>query len=364
MARKYPKRYHEYRGRRKRGNLVLKIIIALLALILLACLVFLVFLGGRVEYTDEGVRIVMPWSEQEPDVSEEPTPSDVVTPPVIVIDPEEPSEEPEPSPEPEPEPEPRPETIGAVEVTVADLLNGTAAQLVADAGGDTLVVEMKTSDGSIQWNSAAALPGQASENGAAVAEAVQTLAEQGELYLVARVSCFRDEAMAETQAGTALMTKGGNVWYDLHGFGWVSPASETVRTYLINLCLELADMGFDEILLEYAGYPYFGETHVLATGDLRPEDLSQPVGRFWQELKTALTAENVSLSVLVTEEMAEGTEAYSGITPELMAQHADRVWVYVPLDSTPVSPLIADRLVYVGGSETNGSWASMAPTEG
>lgn len=342
---------------------MLKIIIALLALVLLACLIFLVFLGGRVEYTDEGVRIVMPWSEKAPDPSGEPSSSSDATPPIIVIDPEEPSEEPEPSPEPEPEPEVRPETIGAVQVTRDELIHGTAAEAVSAAGGNALVVEMKSSAGEVYWMSRSTFLVPAAEAGA-VTEAIQVLAEQDELYLVARVSCFRDEAMAETQTGSALMTKGGNVWYDLHGVGWVSPASETARTYLIDLCLELAALGFDEILLEYAGYPYFGETHVLATDDLRPEDLSQPVGQFWQELKTALTAQSMFLSVLVTEEMAGGTEPYSGITPELMAQYADRVWVYLPADSAAVSPVIADRLVHVGGSETGGSWADMTSTEG
>lgn len=83
VARKYQKRYHEYRGRRNSGSVVLKIIIALLVLTLLACLVFMVFLGGRVEYTDDGVRIVMPWSEHEPDASAAP---DETMPPVIIVE--------------------------------------------------------------------------------------------------------------------------------------------------------------------------------------------------------------------------------------------------------------------------------------
>lgn len=80
VARKYQKRYHEYRGKRKGGSVVLKIIIALLVLALLACLIFMVFLGGRVEYTDDGVRIVMPWSEESPAVSAEPSE------PIIIVE--------------------------------------------------------------------------------------------------------------------------------------------------------------------------------------------------------------------------------------------------------------------------------------
>lgn len=83
MAKKYQKRYHEYRGRRNKGSVVLKIIIVLLVLALLACLVFFGFLGGDVEYTDDGVRIVMPWNETKSDPS---AVQDGTVPPVIVVE--------------------------------------------------------------------------------------------------------------------------------------------------------------------------------------------------------------------------------------------------------------------------------------
>ena len=133
---------------------------------------------------------------------------------------------------------------------------------------------------------------------------------------------------------------------------------EEARNYLIRLCLELAELGFDEILLEYAGYPYFGETHVLATDELRPEDLSGPVEQFWRELKAVLSEQNVRLSMFVTDEMARGTEPYSGITPDLLSEYADRVWTTaLPEDSD-----LADRLVLVGRAADGGSWAQIDPT--
>lgn len=354
VAKKYPKRYREYKGRRRKGSMVLKCIIALLILLLLACLVFIVFLGGRVEYTDEGVRIVMPWTQDEPGQTDVPIGSESPSPPVIVIEP--PEESPE---EPSPEPEPVLEAIGAVEVTVAELMDGTAAQRVVQAGGNALVVEMKPTAGEVYWMSRTTVFSPAAEAGA-VTEAIQVLAEQGELYLVARVNCFRDQALVANKVGGPLMTRGGNMWYDSQGLRWVSPASEDVRSYLIRLCLELAAMGFDEILLDCAGYPYFGEVHVLATDELRPEDLSAPVEQFWQEMRSALAEEKVRMSVLVIEEMVLGTEEYSGITPELLAQYADRVWVYAPSGTDYTAVIGAERLVTVGGSAAHGSWTNTA----
>lgn len=81
MARRYQKRYQEYRGRRRGGNVVLKVIIVLLVLMILACVAFFGFLGGRVEYTDDGVRIIVPWSDSTPDP--EPTGAHF---PIIVVD--------------------------------------------------------------------------------------------------------------------------------------------------------------------------------------------------------------------------------------------------------------------------------------
>lgn len=353
---KYPKRYQEYRGRRRGGSPVLKILIGILVLALLACLVFFVFLGGEVEYTDDGVRIVLPWNEDKTgsDPSEE-----ISTPPVIIV--EDPDEtDSGTQPEPSPEPDLRPDVIGAVEVSQDQVLDGTAAGIVAAAGGNTLVVEMKTDAGTLYWDSAVADPALIAGD---LTAAVQALAEESELYLVARVVCFRDPAMADAQIGGPLVTRGGVGWYDYYGVRWVSPASQEVRAYLTKLCLELASMGFDEILLECAGYPYFGETHVLATDDLRPEDLSAPVELFLRELKAALAAENVWMSLLVTEEIVTGTDVYSGITPELMARYADRVWAKEPegvdYGAHDKASLVADRLVIVDGTAADGSWADV-----
>jgi len=361
MARnkRYPKRYREYRGRRRRGNLVLKLIIGLLVLILLAFLIFTLVLGGGVEYTDEGVRLILPWREntgEEPGGNETPSGD---KPPVFII--EDPEEEPDESQSGSQVPT-APEKIGAVEVSVSQLVSDGAAD-VAQAGGNTLVVTMKGSGGKADWYSETAWAGLTPEEGAAVAEAVSALDREGELHLVARVVCFRDPELAAQHIGGPLRTQGGNMWYDSRGLRWVSPASAEAREYLIRLCLELADMGFDEILLECAGYPYFGEVHVLATDELRPEDRSAPVETFLREVKAALAERGVLMSLLVTQDMAVGADDNSGITPELLARYADRVWVG-PLEGVNYAEIaatapFAGRIVLLNGDPGQGSWADI-----
>jgi len=232
------------------------------------------------------------------------------------------------TPEPTPTPPPAYEPIGAVTVTAAQLRNGTAAQTAAAAGGGAVVVEMKDIKGRLAWQSqvelAATLGTNAADN--LTAQAVQTLSQTTDLYLVARVQCFRDPILAQRWVGT-LMTKGGNLWHDAQGVGWTSPASQQTVDYLSALCLELADMGFDEILLECAGYPNLGEVNVLATNENRPADLSVPVSAFLGRISAELAEKGVRMSVFTNEKLLPGEAVLSGMTASVLAQNAGRVWL-------------------------------------
>ncbi|HJH62614.1 MAG TPA: putative glycoside hydrolase [Firmicutes bacterium] len=353
MTGRYAKGYRSHRGRR-RGSPVLKAIVVVLLLLLVASVLFVVVLGRYVEYTDAGVRLNLPWM-QEPEPG-----GPVVTDPVVVL-----TQTPPPS-----QPAPAQEQVGAVELTPRQLADGTAAQAVAQAGGNALVVEMKGLSGALAWVSQsdrAAELGVNAQDGQ-VAQAVADLAQAGEIHLVARVSCFRDQALASAGVGGPLMTRGGNIWYDSAGYRWVSPASEQVREYLTELCVELAQMGFDEILLEAAGFPGLGETHVLATSENRPEDRSAPVEGFLEQLTQALSGTGATLSILAGEETVLGRETLTGLTPELLAEYAGRVWAVLPVQGEEAYVQVLEqagmeearqRLVSLGGARPDGSWTTL-----
>lgn len=354
--------YHEYRGRGGgRARAVLLFIIALLAVLLAVVVAFSMFVD--LEYTDTGVKIS--WRGVEDNPSPPPIASDpveVVSSPVgdVTV---EPIESVEPTPTPVPEPQYTP--IGAVSVTLEQLRGGTAAQAVAAAGGNALVVQMKDVNGRLAWQSqvplAANLGTNAADNG--TAQAVRNLAEAGNLYLVARVQCFRDPVLARNWVGS-IMTRGGNVWHDYQGMGWSSPASQQAVDYLSALCLELADMGFDEILLDSAGYPDTGEVKVLAVSDNRPQDLSVPVAAFWQRLSGELAEKGVALSVQTSEEALRGENTLSGVTAANLGLYAARVWVPASVKGTDYAALLtaggldntASRVVVKNSYGPAGSW--------
>lgn len=357
MARRYQKTYREYRGRRSGGgSIVLKVIVALLAVLLIGGVLFTVFLGKYVEYTDEGVRVDLPWLRKEE--PEEPAYSDAL---VVVT--------PEPAPTPEPTPEPI-LPLNALEVTAAQIADGTAVQMAAQAGSNCIVVEMKDAYGKLNW-AAETTPVQGVVNavGGAAGEEIARLARQEELYLVARVNCFRDQALASAGMGGPMQTIGGKVWYDRYGLRWVSPVSQQVCEYLTALCVELAELGFDEVLLECAGFPHLGEVHVLGDHGLRPEDLSAPVGAFLDRVEQALAGTETKLSLLVNEAMVAGTDSASGINTTLLARYAHRVWVKPPVEEgVDYTALLeqagmdraGERLVLIGAADGQDSRAAMS----
>ena len=319
-----------------------KVWIALLATIALAVLLAAgtaFYLLVDIEYTPNGMVIHWPWAQE----SETPPPPTAPPPelPSVAVEVVEPSPTPEPTPTPTPEPTYNP--IAAVTVTTAQLRDGSAAQAVAAAGGNALVVEMKGIKGRLAWQSQAELAATLWANAAddRTAQAVRELAENTELYLVARVQCFRDPLMASSWVGT-LMTRGGNLWHDAQGVGWSSPASRDAVDYLSQLCLELAEMGFDEILLDSAGYPDFGEVNVLATGDNRPEDRTVPVAAFWARLSEELAEKGTALSVQTTEDALRGDNAFSGATAANLARYAARVWLPAPVKGSDYAAILSN----------------------
>ena len=349
-------RYPEYRGRGGGRSTVLIFIIVLLAVLLIAGVIFMAVMGDYIYYTPNGMEIHWPWLEQKP------TGPPVFSDPVVIE-----TNDIVVTVEPEPGSARIPRSVlAAVTVTAGQLCDGTAVQAVAGAGGSTLVVEMKAGNGVLAWQSQAELAASLYVNAAdnSVADAVRALAQNGELYLVARVHCFRDPFLTNAWI-SPLMTQGDRVWYDLYGIGWSSPASQTAADYLSALCRELADMGFDEILLDDAGYPCLGDVDTLATDDNRPEDRTVPVAAFLQRLDRELEEKGVYLSVYAYEALTAGGEVYSGLTASVLAQSAGRVWLDESVDREYYKSLLsaagmenlnARLVVPAGDGAVSGSW--------
>lgn len=79
---------------------------------------------------------------------------------------------------------------------------------------------------------------------------IKTLKDRG-LYVIARVVAFRDPYLAEQKPEWSLHTADGSLYRDRQGMAWVDPYCEDVWEYLIEVCTEAKNVGFDEVQFDY-----------------------------------------------------------------------------------------------------------------
>jgi len=75
------------------------------------------------------------------------------------------------------------------------------------------------------------------------------------VWVIARLVAFRDSSLVEERPDLYIKNQEGDLWEDEKGYHWFDPASSQVQKYLIGLCYEIIDFGFDEIQLDYIRFP-------------------------------------------------------------------------------------------------------------
>ncbi|KPJ56381.1 hypothetical protein AMJ49_05065, partial [Parcubacteria bacterium DG_74_2] len=75
------------------------------------------------------------------------------------------------------------------------------------------------------------------------------------VWVIARFTAFRDSALVKQRPELYLKKENGNLWQDEKGYYWLDPASSQVQKYLLDLCYQVIDFGFDEIQFDYVRFP-------------------------------------------------------------------------------------------------------------
>lgn len=104
-----------------------------------------------------------------------------------------------------------------------------------------------------------------------------------------------------------------------------------MRSYLIGLMTELAQMGFDEIVLDYFGYPTQADGTL---GNLGQSEDNYPAGAldgvitgFLAQAAQALEPYGTKLSLHASADVLTGADGSAGLTPAALNASVDRVWV-------------------------------------
>ncbi|WP_294518713.1 putative glycoside hydrolase [uncultured Pseudoflavonifractor sp.] len=326
--------YGAYRGKSKLRTF-LKFVIAVLAVVLVLLVGAFFFLQRyMVVSSTGGIYFDLPFLNRE---EESPPPSETEeTPSIVVVS---------PSPTPEPTPSPEPEPVYTRAVALPDsLIAGGGVQNLYAAGGLDLtaytggsdaapILTMKGIDGLLGYTSAQTVAQSVGASSADTARNGDLTALCSAMDTAAYVSCFRDNTAPYQNNQLALRTSIGN-WRGPGEIRWMTPENADVRAYLAGVCSELAGLGFDEIILDYAAFPTEGDLSLILTGDrYNPDTFSQTVDAFYQQVRQAIgTGENAPLLSIVTDKttLAQGSNPLSGQTLSGLCAAADRL--YVKLD--------------------------------
>jgi hypothetical protein len=176
-------------------------------------------------------------------------------------------------------------------------IRGSAVQLIEKTELNALVIDVKGDRGMISYPSAIPL---AKEDGAQSIITVRNLKarldelHQQHLYLIARIVAFKDDMLASAKPDLAVKTKDGKVWRDSEGMAWTDPFKKDVRNYNIEIAVEAAQAGFDEIQFDYVRFP---DNKNVVLSEPNNEDVRvDTIAAFLTEARKRLAPFNVFLS--------------------------------------------------------------------
>lgn len=314
-----------YRGRRKRLNVLGVVFGALAALILLTVVLFF-GLQKYIVFEHDGVRVALPGAAAGEDG---PLPNDETAPEQVnaVLEITDPNYSAVPAAAGEGLADMAAVFVPAQDVSMSGV--GRYMSVMSSYGANALVLEVKPVSGQLVWASSSPTAAAYSLNGSldleAMVAALRQQDEDDELYLVAQLSCCIDGLLAERCPSAALRFATGAAYADSEG-AWLDPYSATVSAYLTELCSELAEMGFDELLLKSLSLPITEEAIGFSVELSSTPTPEAAVCGLAVELTNALEAYDIPVSaILDTTSLRSGLADKSGQNLELFGKVFDRL---------------------------------------
>lgn len=127
------------------------------------------------------------------------------------------------------------------------------------------------------------------------ASLVQRFKDAG-LYTIARIVVFNDPVVAENRPDLAIQTTDGQIWRGYNGNAWVNPYKTELYQPNIDLGIEAANMGFDEVQFDYVRFPSDGDLSNAEFGKehtYQEDERVQTIVNFLSMARDQLTAHGV-----------------------------------------------------------------------
>jgi hypothetical protein len=233
---------------------------------------------------------------------------------------------------PKPEPRPYPTEMRGVHVTMAlASLKGKFDEYLdlTREGLNTIELDIKDENGEVGFKVAVPL---ARKIGSAhtyydAAEIVDRVRAKG-VYLVGRLVVFEDPILASKRPALAIRTADGGVWRNSAGLGWSNPYDKRVWKYNVDIAVEAAKIGFDEIQFDYIRFPTDGDLEVAVYPGKRAEKRVATLSSFLEYARSRLEPLGARISIDVFGLSATRNMGLGQI-PRKLARHLDAIYPMV-----------------------------------
>lgn len=91
-----------------------------------------------------------------------------------------------------------------------------------------------------------------------ISETLADLKKKG-IYTIARIVCFKDNALAKKKPELAVKKADGSLWTDYRGIAWTDPYHKEVWEYNLSVATQAVALGFEEIQFDYIRFPSDGD---------------------------------------------------------------------------------------------------------
>jgi hypothetical protein len=173
----------------------------------------------------------------------------------------------------------------------------SALKLIQETELNALVIDVKGDRGMIPYKSALPLAtevgGQQIITVREIDDLIKSIKAKG-IYTIARIVVFKDNPLALAKPEFAIKTQGGAIWRDRENLAWVDPFKKEVWDYNIEIAIEAARHGFDEIQFDYVRFP--DASGLQFSMDNTQENRVKAISGFLSEAKNRLTPHNVFLA--------------------------------------------------------------------
>lgn len=170
----------------------------------------------------------------------------------------------------------------------------SALRLIQETELNALIIDVKGDRGMIPYKTmiplAAEVGSQQIITVREIDELMKSLKARG-IYTIARIVVFKDNPLAFRKPELAVKTQDGAIWRDRENLAWVDPFKKEVWDYNIEIAIEAARHGFDEIQFDYVRFP--DASGLQFSMPNTQENRVKAISGFLAEAKSRLTPYNV-----------------------------------------------------------------------